>query len=639
MFIIVIGIVGTALILHYTESSEVTIQLSEQSLKIPSNNNGIIKYSSLQSYVGNKDYVIIMQTIGCTPIGYTINSSTILSKGFKYYSSTIDLKQFIKIWENYYRKHTPYSFAVHHKDLPLPTIINLLITYLPNGKILIGEDEIDSYKLLLMMGYPLRKIRRILLNDPLYPFRHHIIWRLNITLQTVSIDEIIDNITRSVEKIVGHRLESQARTEHPVYQGVYTQVWLKDLYDRRDKPPSSWYSHIVDMNGNPAPRSVVENTWYMFATRFGQEYFFDKSSWRLSDAIKYVLLGPSYKEYSGKPVVLMSMTTFIHLLYSGSAGYRWLATPIDETIQVPILYITAGYNVPASQKYYITFSGGVIKANSTGRLMGPAIFGYIIGNMKYTLSVKNCGIDVDCVKPSRAIMAPLHLSNIDSNSPPDILVIVMADVKDVGSQWLIKPLVMFLPDLTIIDIDYNNMHEITCNDGAPPNYDKIVWGSYLETVYNNIVTKDSHDPFYTLTFASGKVSMTCYSGSIIGYYFPLIGKVLEEIGLVGQVAETHDDLMGIAEATAASNPLASIALLVAELIGNSVDIALYQASNSLVIITVYCNQHIPDNAQIPVDIEVRHGYATRSTIYKPLFVEIDITVGYVNAPPGAESYD
>ncbi|NPA98623.1 MAG: hypothetical protein GXO43_04515 [Crenarchaeota archaeon] len=637
LIIIATGIIGVIVTNNYTSSpSTLTIQLSEQSLRVPNVNTGIITYSSLRSFTNNNEYVIVMQTIGYTPKGYIINSSAILSKGFKQYMTNINLKEFIKIWEKYYRVHTPYSFARYKKDMPLPTITTLLITYLPNGKILVGANEIDSYKLLLMMGYRPGKARKILMQDPLYPFRQHIRWKLNVTLQPVNIDEIVKNITRSVEKITGQSFIAEGAPIPAKYQGVSTQVWLTSLYNSRNNPPQSWYSHIVDINNNPAPQNIVKNTWYAFATRFSQEYYFDKSSWKLSDAIRFALLGQSYKNYNGKPTTIMTMTNFIHILYDGTAGYHWKANLIDETVEVPILYITTSYNVPSSQELYITFSGGVIKANSTGRLMGLSIFGYIIGTMKYSLSVKNCGIDIDYGKPNRAVMAPLHLSNSGAGAP-DNLVVLVADVKDNGNQWVIKPLVMFLPYLTTININYNDMKVVTLNNGAPENYNKIVWESYLHTVYDDLVTKTSSDPFYTLTFASGNAALTSYSGSIIGYYFPLIGNVLEQLGFVGQAASTLGDLIGIAEATASSNPLVSVGLFIAELIGKTINIALYQASGSLVVITVYGNQHIlENNVQIPVEIKVRYGYAANSPIYKPLFVELDITVGYVNAPPNAE---
>lgn len=641
MVIISAGIIGTALLIHFYSRPELIIQLSEKSLRIPVTGiEGAVTYNAIANYSGSEDYVILLQIIGYTPGGYTINSTILLSKGFHRYCSMIDLKHFIRRWEDYYRKHSPYSFSLLGKDMPLPSITDLLITYLSNGKILVGADEIDSYKLLLMMGYTPERARKILMHDPLYPFRHRIIWRLNMKLTPIDIDGIVKNITGLVERIAGQSLSGAEAPKPTGYQGVYTRVWLKQLYDARNDPPESWFSHIVDVNGNPAPRSVVDNAWYEFATRFSQEYIFDKSSWRLLDALRFVFLGQGYKDYDKKPAAITTMTGLIHLLYSGAYGYHWVAAPVNETVVVPILYITASYNLPKQQELYITFTGGVTKTKSTVRLMGLSIFGYIVGATMYSSYIKNCGIDIDCGKPSRAIVAPLHLSNLNNglNGYPDDLVVLTADVLCEGGQWVIKPLVMILPYLTTIDIKYDMMKPVTCNYGAPENYDKVVWSSYLETVYSNYVTRNSGDPFYTLMFTSNNPSLTCYSGSIIGYYFPLIGETLKEIGLVGKAAETIGELMSIAETTASSDPLVAVALFMAELIGNSINIALYSANGSQVITIVYCDQHIlEDRVQIPINIKVRRGYAASGPIYKPLLIEIDINVGYMNAPPGAEN--
>jgi len=636
LIIISVGIIGTIVMINITGTPHLIIQLSEQSLRVPSSGGGIV-YRSINGYAGQKDYVVMMQVIGYTPTGYTINSTVMLSKGFQSYTNSIDLREFIKAWEHYYKKHSPFTFYRMKRDLPIPSITAFLITYLPDGKILVGADEIDSYTALIMMGYPPWKARKIILNDPLYPFRHPLQWKLNMTLIPINIDKIVTNITRSVEKITGQKLGVPGMPHPTSYQGVETQVWFKQLYNARNNPPSTWYNRIRDSSGSPAPRFVVDDAWYAFATRFSQEYIFDKGSWSLQDALKYVFFGIGNHLNYGKPAILLTMTTLLHLLCSETSQYHWEADSIDETINVPILYIASTYNVQRQYIKDITFLGQIIKDNYSDRYMGISLFGFILeSNNKFSLSSSLSVLQIDASVPSGAIIAPLHLSNTGTNRP-DELVIVLADVTSNNNNWIIKPLVMIMPYLTTISIDYRKAKAIYCSNGAPENYDKIVWSSYMDTVYDNLVTKNSGKPFLILNFNSSDASLRTYSGSIIGYYFPLIGKVLNVIGFVSQVADTIGDLIGIAEATAATDPLVAVALFMANLIGNCINIALYQANGSILHFVIIGENHVFGNEEIPVTVKVRYGFATKLPAYKPLFVEVDVTVGYTNAPPNAES--
>ena len=640
LIIISIGIIGAIALINIVGAPRLTIQLSEQSLRVPGSGGvgGVVSYSSLDRYAGQKDYVVVMQVIGYTPAGYAINMSAILSRGFQTYRNSIDLSGFIKVWEHYYRSHPPFTFYRARRDLPIPSITVFLITYLPDGRVLVGSDGIDSYTALLMMGYTPWKAEKILLKDPLYPFRHPIFWVLNMTLTPVDIDKIVENITRSVEKITGQRLGVPGILHPTNYQGVETRVWLKQLYDARNNPPRTWYENIVDIHGDPAPSNIVDNAWYAFATRFSQEYIFDKNTWSFQDAVRFALLGQNYREYQGKPTVLMTMTSLLHILYSGTSGYRWRAVPVDETMTVPLLYIAADYHVSKQQRLYITMDGEVMKTNFTVIKTGLALFGYMFGTTKYSTSLNRCSIHVFYDYPSQAIMAPLHMSNIQPGMPDD-LVVLIADVTSNSNSWIVKPLIIILPYMTSISIDYSRMKPVNCLDGAPPNYEKVVWESYLDDVFDQLVTKSSAPghQFYHLVFASGKATLTAYSGSIIGYYFPLIGQTLENMGFIGEAAETLGGLIGIAAAS--TDPLAAVAVFMAELIGHVASIALYQAHGSLVAIAVDFNNNIEDNSSIPVDIKVRHGYAAENPVYKPLMVEVDVTIGYpTNTPPGAEGF-
>ncbi len=572
---------------------------------------------------------------------------------------SIDTSKALSAWKKLYSASSkaPAKLSVEERmwSKSLPVLTMLVLLYTPDGKEYIGGATLSPISLLLTKNPRLsyQKAYQLASRDPSglldRVYSSGTIVLRNIKLYRIDIGKAIDNAIAEVQRILhGKPVRPRPGIEYwspePGYPGIYYEVYNQDLYNLHNQPPpQQWYQRIRLDNGQPAPSSDVDTLWEIYTEHFSKVYYIDKNMYSLEQALRFAYIAASDGQtHGGKAWLIRPMWEFLTDLAHYRAHiyhyYTWQNTQLETRNEVlPVICLKADYNPdnPLAGNVYSTLRYKYTSDKEVVR--GLSLFGFI------TLSQEKRIITIN-KRPKMAIInknAPHGCIVLNSQIGPGMLgdlAITVVDVETYGNYWVVKPAVIFVPDI-YLSIDYLNPTAMAISNGEnEPGYDKLIWSDEgIYNVYSGYAYYKEENglqvPYYQDYTATTYSSLKSFSGSVVNYYFPYIGKALDALGFINTVYGLYSTFL--AAAATSANPYVAAALTVVELAKNALQITIHQAYQTKIELEMY-SQYNDKNTEIYVAIYKRSLVVMPNVEgdFMPLRVDYYMSIGYPPGSPG-----
>ena len=521
-----------------------------------------------------------------------------------------------------------------------PLLTVLVTAYTPQGEYIGGAALDPSDALTLLHGLEPWKAQQLLEKDPSKAIArayHGTLVLRSLVLHRIDIGGVIDKAVRDTEKIA--HVKHRGITEHGVLPDgtQYTGIVYNDLlYSLRDKPPKAWYQRVL-IGGRPAPKQLVDQLWYAYATHFSRIYYIPATR-SLEDvlAFAYVTAWPGTSHAGSKYYMIRSMTEFLRDLEVYKLGQPPNVEWKDITPSLPPRQVTAplicAYMV-FNDKTSDELSALTYLLTETGKIKeGTSIFGLITIGEAFKAEVKpvvKASVDANRKYPVACIYAK---GSVVSGYAPGFeqdVALTLVDVRREGNYWVVKPAVVFMPTLSLW-LDYK--HPITEQYSTyvdPVGSNDFLWHIALNRTATLIYTgmpKDNN-VFVSDISVVDNASLSVFSGTLLDYYFPHLAKFLHAVGLVNTAVSTIAQLI----AGASSGGYGALALEFVELISDIVHITVAQAYDTQ--LELIFNGHVEDHPAYTV-VEKETAIIPPSVSgFKPILCMYWVTVGKYEAPP------
>ena len=567
---------------------------------------------------------------------------------------SIDTSKALGAWKRLYsassRTLAKLSLEERMWSKSLPVLTVLVLLYTPDGKEYIGGATLSPISLLLAknprLGY--QKAYQIASHNPGglldTVYGSGTIVLRSIKLYRIDIGKAIDNAVTEVQRILhGKPIRLKPGIEYwspePGYPGIYYEVYNQDLYNLHNQsPPQQWYQRIKLDNGQPAPSSDVDTLWKIYTEHFSKVYYIDKNMYTLEQALRFAYIAASDGQTHGDKAWLIRpmwefLTDLAHYRAHIYHYYTWQNTQLGiENGQLSVVCVKADYNQDNPLSSSVLTIMHYRYTNYTDIVKGLSLFGFITVS-KEKIEVAHGS---ELPPPRVTIKYPKACIDLDYTIGPGMLgdlAITIVDLSTYGNYWVVKPAVIFVPDV-YLSIDY--LHP-TVND-KESGYDKFVWSDNgIYEVFNGYVhvkvVNHVEMPFFSDSTTISDSSLRGFSGSVVNYYFPYLAKLLDALGFVNTVYGLYSAFMGAAAFSA--SPYIAAALTVVELAKNSLQITIHQAYASRIDIDV---ASYADNEQGQVYVAIyKRSLVVMPNVegdFMPLRVDYYMSIGYPPGSPG-----
>lgn len=539
------------------------------------------------------------------------------------------------------------------KSLPVLTVLVLL--YTPDGKEYIGGATLSPISLLLAKNPRLsyQKAYQLASRDPSglldRVYSSGTIVLRSIKLYRIDIGKAIDNAVAEVQRILhGKPIRPKPGIEYwspePGYPGIYYEIYNQDLYNLHNQPPpQQWYQRIKLDNGQPAPSSDVDALWKIYTEHFSKVYYIDKNTYSLEQALRFAYIAASDGQIHGDKAWLIRpmwefLTDLAHYRAHIYHYYTWQNTQLGiENGQLSIVCVKADYNQDNPLASSVLTIMHYKYTNYTDIVKGLSLFGFITVS-KEKIEVAHGS---DLPPPMITIWHPKACIDLDYTIGPGMLgdlAITIVDLGTYGNYWVVKPAVIFVPDV-YLSIDYLHPTVTGLSDNEKePGYDKFIWSD--EGIYevfsgyaHKRVVNNTEVPFFSDSTTISDSSLGGFCGSVVNYYFPYLGKFLDALGFVNTIYSLYSTFLGAAAIS--TSPYMAAALTIVELAKNSLQITIHQAYASRIYIDVSSYVY-NEQGEVYVAIYKRSLVVMPNVEvdFMPLRVDYYMSIGYPPGSPG-----
>ena len=586
---------------------------------------------------GDAEAFLLGRTNSANVLQLSIKTSKALSAWKKLYTTSSKAPAKLSVEERMWSK-----------SLPVLTVLVLL--YTPDGKEYIGGATLSPISLLLAKNPRLsyQKAYQLASRDPGgllgRVYSSGTIVLRNIKLYRIDIGKAIDNAIAEVQRILhGKPIRPKIGIEYwspePGYPGIYYEVYNQDLYNLHNQPPpQQWYQRIRLDNGQPAPSSDVDALWKIYTEHFSKVYYIDKNTYSLEQALRFAYVAASDGQTHGDKAWLIRpmwefLTDLAHYRAHIYHYYTWQNTQLGiENGQLSVVCVKADYNQDNPLSSSVSTIIHYRYTNYTDIVKGLSLFGFI------TISKEKIEVAHGSKLPPPKITKkyPKACIDLDYTIGPGMLgdlAITIVDLSTYGNYWVVKPAVIFVPSI-YLSIDY--LHPTVSEKEF--GYDKFIWSDNgIYEVFNDYVhvkvVNHVEMPFFSDSTTVSDSSLGGFCGSVVNYYFPYLGKLLDTLGFVNAIYGLYSTFVGAA--TVSASPYMAAALTIVELAKNSLQIAIHQAYASRIYIDV---SSYADNEQGQVYVAIyKRSLVVMPNVegdFMPLRVDYYMSIGYPPGSPG-----